>query len=358
MTDAAPSRIDSLTSWRGIFAICIVLFHCKVVEFTEPTKFGVTFFFVVSGFLLGIKHRAEEVRGKRYFKFIGLRALRLYTYHWVTLAIFIALAVGLAHGKGINWDAFVPNLFFAQIFSADKDVVFSFNGHMWFLGDLLLCYAIYPLLGMALGKFTLRNQLLGVGVVMALMWVVMGCCVPHDMLTCSYVFPPVRIFEFMVGMVLGQCYLAIREKSLGWSDTKVSAFWLVTIIAIVLLFALVRMGDGTIVDHFNEFVLWEIPVCALVILSALTAGRTDMMSRAITSTPLMWLGKLSLEIYILQAIAGQIYAYLVSPLFGHFGLIIYHLYPVGIFFILLPLSWFTHRYFSAPFSAWIARTFA
>lgn len=358
MTDAAHSRIDTLTSWRGIFAICIVLFHCKVVEFTEPTKFGVTFFFVVSGFLLGMKHRAEEMRGKRYFKFIGSRALRLYTYHWAALAIFIALAVGLAHGNGANWDALVPNLFFAQIFSANKDVIFSFNGHMWFLGDLLLCYAIYPLLGAALGKFSLRVQLLFAGLVMALLWVVMGCFVPHEMLTCCYVFPPVRIFEFMVGMVLSQCYFAVKEKSTGWSDTKVSTFWFVAIIVIVVLFALVRMGDGTKVDHFNEFVLWEIPVCALVILSAFTAGRTDMMSRVITSRPLMWLGKLSLEIYILQAIAGQIYAYLVAPFFGHFGLIIYHLYPVGIFFVLLPLAWFTRRYFTVPFSAWIARRFA
>ncbi|MDO4510450.1 MAG: acyltransferase [Bacteroidales bacterium] len=355
---AGTSRILALTSWRGIFAVCIVLFHCRVEAFTEPTKFGVTFFFVVSGFLLEMKHRCLDLGPRHYAKFIGARALRLYAMHWAMLAAFIAMAMGVARGQGVNWDAFVPNLLFVQIFSCDHDVIFSFNGHMWFLGDLLLCYALYPLLRALGSRMNLRSQVIAASAVMALLWVVMGCFVPFERLTACYTFPPIRIFEFWMGMVLCHCFDAVKEHATRWTDAKVQGLWLTTVGGIVAMFVLTRLAEGSIIDYFNEFVMWQLPVAALVLLSALTAGRTDALTRLVCSRPLLWLGELSLEIYILQAVAGQIYAYLVSPFFGHFGIHIYDQYAVGIFFVLLPLAWLCRRYFTRPLTRWVARIFA
>ena len=46
------SIIKPIVSWRGIFAISIVCFHFAMHAFDQMTYAGVTFFFMLSGFLV------------------------------------------------------------------------------------------------------------------------------------------------------------------------------------------------------------------------------------------------------------------------------------------------------------------
>lgn len=348
MTKPAASRIDLLTSWRGIFSICIVIFHCRIAAMTEITKFSVVFFFMVSGFLMAMKYHKADLSGRDYGKFLGWRALRLYTHHWVALAVYVVLVVVFAHGRGANWDALLPNALFVHIFSVKREVIFSFNGHMWFLGDLLLCYALYPVLSALLRRLKFGIQLLMMLSLMAVVGWVMGNNMSPDLLLPAYVFPPVRIYEFAWGIVLYACYARLRHQVAAWSDARVSALLLLVMCSSLLLMVMVRYAEGSAVDAFNEFVLWEIPVMALILTSAFTAGRCSPLIRLLTCRPLMWLAEISLEIYVLQAIAGLVYNYMICPVLGHFGYPLYEYYPVGIFFPLIPMAYLWRRYISIP----------
>lgn len=348
MSKPAASRIDLLTSWRGILSICIVIFHCRIAAMTEITKFGVVFFFVVSGFLMAMNYRDADLSGRGYGKFIGLRAVRLYAQHWVALAVYVVLVVVFASGRGANWDALVPNMLFVHIFSVKREVIFSFNGHMWFLGDLLLCYALYPVLRWLLGRWRFRSQIVLLSAITLALWWVMSMVKTPDALLASYVFPPVRIYEFAWGMVLYGCYARLKSRVDGWSDARVGALLAGVVGGVVLLCVAVRYAEGTAVDSFNEFVLWELPVMALVMVSAFTQGRHDVVTRFFTCAPLMWLANRSLEIYVLQAIAGLVYSYLICPVLGHFGYPLYEYYPVGIFFPLIPMACLWRRYITIP----------
>ena len=358
MSKPAASRIDLLTSWRGILSICIVIFHCRIAAMTEITKFGVVFFFVVSGFLMAMNYRDADLSGRAYGKFIGLRAVRLYAQHWVALAVYVAMVVVFAHGRGANWDALVPNALFVHIFSVKRKVIFSFNGHMWFLGDLLLCYGLYPVLRALLRRITFGIQLLVMLSLMAAIGWVMANNMTPDILLPAYVFPPVRIYEFVWGMVLYECYIRLKGQVAAWSDAKVSAMLLFVMCSSLLLMVLVRYAEGTCVDYFNEFLLWEIPVMALILTSAFTAGRCSPLIRLLTCRPLMWLAEISLEIYVLQAIAGLVYNYMICPVLGHFGYPLYEYYAVGIFFPLIPMAYLWRRYISIPLNTHARQKFA
>ena len=90
MNDAAPTRINALTSWRGIFILSVVLFHSGEELFMELATSGVVGFFIMSGFLMRMKHQPESIRGARFKSFVANRALRLYSLHWFAFALLMA----------------------------------------------------------------------------------------------------------------------------------------------------------------------------------------------------------------------------------------------------------------------------
>ena len=93
MNDAAPTRINALTSWRGIFILSVVLFHSGEELFMELATSGVVGFFIMSGFLMRMKHQPEPIRGERFKSFVANRALRLYSLHWFAFALLMAASV-------------------------------------------------------------------------------------------------------------------------------------------------------------------------------------------------------------------------------------------------------------------------
>ena len=79
--------IKTLTSWRGIFALCIVCFHFAMHEFDQMTYAGVTFFFMLSGFLVTYKH--ETLNSVK--SFYSRRLWRIFPLHWLVLVAMILL---------------------------------------------------------------------------------------------------------------------------------------------------------------------------------------------------------------------------------------------------------------------------
>lgn len=140
MTDSVSRRILTLTSWRGIFALGVVLFHSGEKMFMELATGGVVGFFVMSGFLLRMWHDPAQLRGARHRSFFLMRALRIYPLHWLALALLLAeclaLHMPLTYG---NCAALLPNLLLLQSYVPCEQVFFSFNTPSWFLCDLLLC---------------------------------------------------------------------------------------------------------------------------------------------------------------------------------------------------------------------------
>src|SRR5664280_2264384 len=100
--NSLPVRLDSLTGLRYLAALMVAIFHIRTLfadqlandtpSFFDPAlvgSSGVTFFFVLSGFVLTWSHRFEDTKRG----FLARRFARVYPTHALTTVIAVALAV-------------------------------------------------------------------------------------------------------------------------------------------------------------------------------------------------------------------------------------------------------------------------
>ena len=91
-------RFEVLDAFRGICALCVVVFHMRFMgSFTELTFFRnseyfVEFFFILSGFVLS--HGYSSKSNLTFFSFMRTRFFRLYPLHIFMLLVFLIIECG------------------------------------------------------------------------------------------------------------------------------------------------------------------------------------------------------------------------------------------------------------------------
>src|SRR5690349_5053254 len=116
------NQIRELDGLRGLAVTLVMAFHLfpraayftdhpfllKISSFTSVGWVGVDIFFTLSGFLItSILLRAKE--GEHYFRnFYARRALRIFPLYYVTIALFLTLAVLAQPGFAAELDIAVP----------------------------------------------------------------------------------------------------------------------------------------------------------------------------------------------------------------------------------------------------------
>ena len=309
--------IQTINGWRAVFALMIVLFHVGATSFEEMTWAGVTFFLMASGFLMARKYPFEQLDGQSYRPFAWNHAAKLFPLHWLTLVLWL-VAMALLGMLAIKPVALALNATLLHSWSLTHSIYFSYNKFSWFLSTLLFCYLCYPLLAR---RFTPLPQ--------PIKWLILGVLVIIDILilagtddygrTAFYVFPPVRLLDFVIGMALAQaCQENKKIQLLGKSSTGIDA--------------------------------------ELISLAVLSAGE--------------WLGNISFEIFMLQGIAALVYNYWVAPVLAHIGLQRVYDYvaadllgasaPGLIVWLILPidilLAWGVNRLFTRPVARLLRRS--
>ncbi|WP_444895867.1 acyltransferase family protein [Microbulbifer sp. SSSA005] len=141
-------RFEALDAFRGIAALCVVIFHMRLIgsitelDFFRGSSIFVEFFFVLSGFVLahGYGARKNLVLGE----FMKSRFFRLYPLHLFMFFVFLLLEVGkLAAYKygGFTFNTLpftgrtaiseiIPNLLLIQSLSPTFEAL-SFNYPSW-----------------------------------------------------------------------------------------------------------------------------------------------------------------------------------------------------------------------------------
>lgn len=231
-----PATLPSLTGIRFLAALLVFLAHSTMLfnplQPTAPFTFfadqdvakpladffdsagniGVSFFFVLSGFVLAWSSKP----GERVTSFWRRRALKVYPNHIVTWALAMWL-----FASATPLHAWLPNLFLVHTFSNRVDTVQSVNFPSWSLCSELLFYALFPLFIVLVRRIAERRLWLyaagmvaGVAGVTAVTRFIPGDArLPGLELTVnqqwfSYAFPPPRLFEFVLGMILARIVVA------------------------------------------------------------------------------------------------------------------------------------------------------
>lgn len=315
MTDASPEtvrdatvprvRLDALTGLRWLAAFWVFGYHMQnfgslPAPFDLPVQLGslgVTFFFVLSGFVLTWSMRPSL----KVSTFYTRRFARIWPSHIVALLLAIPVFYTLGtpdHGwvKPFDIGILLLSVVLLQGFSRDPVILFSGNPAAWTLSVEMLFYALHPLFGRLLRRATRRGALIvalaAIGIAFAFRAAThVGSGWPEVV-----PIPFERVPEFVLGMAIAWAFVQ------GWRPrVPVWAAWIV--FAGVILWLTVGPTAGVPVvsalalDFTNEFAT---VVCALLIVAI--AGATLRGRRSWLEHPVMVrLGNWSYVFYLVHA---------------------------------------------------------
>lgn len=329
--------IKTINSWRGIFALCIVCFHFAMHEFDQMTFAGVTFFFMLSGFL--VTYRSSSLGKQFYSRRLG----RIFPLHWLVLIAMIVLNVVFMHKFHYGWD--LPlHIALLQSWVPQPAVIYNYSIHAWFLSSLVFCVCLTPLLVKFLNKLSNKARWIVIFSVCAIV-ILINLIICDDLNDYFYVFPITRLVDYTLGTVLG---LTLRDhnNSRQISIARATGIEVVTLIIFAAFIAMHASGNAW-AHKLGNSPLWWVPMTLLITSCTFLNGNEGLIGKLLRLKPLLWLGTISFEIYLLQKFANNLYCYVVAPFFGHYKIFIYDYSFVGTLPLLIILAWATHHLMKA-----------
>ena len=238
-----------LTSLR-FFAAGLVLAHHAGVFASGYV--GVTFFFVLSGFILAYNYAGKLETGAQNAAFARRRFARIYPAHVLTFVAAIPLALGagaIAPSPGSVsaplLQSALANLLLLQSWSPARDVFFGFNAVSWSISDEAFFYALFPLLLALFARLGGRSGLALLAVwaagliALAAAWTsTYPAASETDPLThhLFYIQPAVRLLEFALGVYCGCRWVDHPGQPLGLgAEAAAIALFLATFAAKLFL---------------------------------------------------------------------------------------------------------------------------
>eukprot|EP01060_Flectonema_neradi_P026636 TRINITY_DN357_c0_g1_i2.p1 TRINITY_DN357_c0_g1~~TRINITY_DN357_c0_g1_i2.p1 ORF type:complete len:2065 (+),score=347.73 TRINITY_DN357_c0_g1_i2:154-6195(+) len=305
----------ALNSMRFFAAMHIVLYHYNAGDNPLATntsdagkmfyKFAgwgssqLTFFFMLSGFILAYQYGDKEISQTMFW--VG-RFIRLYPLY--LLSVFMGLAVMKDADIGAVDITFI--LLAVQKWTGPAMNVINTPG--WAVGPFLLLYAIFPTLRDIMKTVSYQKRS---NVVLPLCFVG-GAMAALDALNenwtgvfapLNHIFLTAHFASFLSGLVLGLNYLEAHEDENYQTPTMRDVVAVPA--AVIIMFVIFLTGD--LKEEHGEFPFWHEwarhgMLQPLVGVLLWYGGRGhDFLSRALSWPPLLYLGKVSFTIYLLQA---------------------------------------------------------
>jgi peptidoglycan/LPS O-acetylase OafA/YrhL len=221
-----------LTSFRFLAAFAVVVHHLfgsvaqdPGLAFLGPYCFegfaGVTFFFVLSGFILtyNYQHRFGALRPRAVWNFWVARAARVYPLHFLGFLAMLPPNFALLRLQPARaLKLALPNLTLTHAFVPRGEYYFSFNAVSWSLSDEAFFYLVLPPLLWGLLSFRLagprRSALLLLvtwAASLAAVWQFRDHPRAHWLF---YVNPLFRLTDFLAGVLLALLFLRLRTARL------------------------------------------------------------------------------------------------------------------------------------------------
>ncbi|MCH9735497.1 MAG: acyltransferase [Actinomycetia bacterium] len=356
--NATSSRVPALTGLRAVAALLVVSTHAAFATgylnhgylgaVYARMEIGVAIFFVLSGFLLfrpWVRAAAQGERPPSLRRYGRRRVRRLVPAYLLavlaTFAIYTVFTPGPNPGQ--TWHGLVRYLTFTQIYTDNYLTTMLHPGlsQMWSMAVEVAFYVALPALAYLLCRrpWRPRRTLAGLAVLAAVtpVWLTLVIAAQPDgvLPNSAGMWLPAHIAWFAGGMAL-----AVLE-ALGKRCPAAFAIPL----AVALYFVVATPIGGALPGPDPA---WS-PVAKSLLYAAIATlavappalGSRDWYSRLLGSRPMVWLGEISYEIFLLHVVAMALTMHLVLgwPLFtGSMpGLI------AATLALTIPAAWVLHR---------------
>ncbi len=299
--EGGPGRLDSVTALR-FFAAALVLGHhlsahllrnTIVFPLLSPGFTGVTFFFVLSGFILSWTFSEGLPRSK----FYGRRFARVYPLHLCTALIAFILLMAWNEPPGLLPS--VMNLTLLQGWIPAEQFTGSLNWVSWSLSCEAFFYLCFPFLYRYLRGSNILRIAIFVSISMVLIAVALNVLLPNKIADqILYFNPAYRMGEFTLGILL-----AIAMKR-GWKPKfSLLAALAIWIVCYVSAFAFSKglqhiLGDSSqVLPVYANLITIPGVICVL----AAAANADNMRLRSPLRHPiLIKLGEASFALYLIH----------------------------------------------------------
>jgi peptidoglycan/LPS O-acetylase OafA/YrhL len=293
----------------------------------------VSFFFLLSGFVLAWSARSGDTAPR----FWRRRAAKIYPNHLVTAAVAVVLAVEA--GTALTFGTVSANFVLLQAWVPRESVYFGLNTPSWSLSCEMFFYLSFPLIWWAATRLPARRlwpatlaTLGGVCVMPAVALVLPGSLRYWFV----YVFPPVRLLEFVAGVLLARIVQEGRWIRFG-------------VLPASLLVVAAYFGSGYLPLGFSYIAGTVVPLALLI--PAVAARDLRGESSILRTRTAVWLGEVSFAFYLVHQ--------LVIRAVGHeVGTTTADLKGFGIALLMLVLtligSWALFRFVEKPAMARLA----
>lgn len=299
-------RLDSLTGLRWWAAFGVFAFHMRnlaplpIDDLLVLGNAGVTFFFILSGFVLTWSAKPDVAPSTFWWR----RFARIWPAHMIALIVAVPVFYSFvavpddSWVKPFNLGILLLSVVLIQGWWRDPAILFSGNPAAWTLTCEAFFYALHPAINRVLGRLARRGALvLAVGTVgAAVAYRVCVLAFPGSLFG-EVPWPIVRITEFIIGMAIA------RAIASGWRVT-LNPLWCYLVGG--LLLGLIGLGGrlsprfpaiGVVLPFANEIIIVIFAVTIAAIAARdLRGGRSLLRSR-----PLVALGDMSYAFYLLHA---------------------------------------------------------
>ena len=372
--NSSYKRIDALTSLRFIAVAMIVVHHSRGVLWLTPDildhfvlDHGVSFFFVLSGFVLTYVY--PRLTGPSSIKkFYIARFARIWPTHIVAFVALFIIFLPWSYYSIIqprNMMLAIANLLLVHGWYPAMEVFFSFNQVTWAVSAEVFFYLIFPLLIKDFEKTWIRKLIFSLLIMLA---VIMFCNfadlqyaldVPSNVISRTgfvYINPLSRLFEFVIGM----CVAVIWKKYEGRISLGkiVGTLLEVIVVCIAIATVYISVSAGSI-NHLigkagAEYLFHTGSCLSFALLIFTMAMGMGHISLLLSSKIFVLLGETSYSVFLFHQLILRFYAAHHEYLSILPGAILYALFWI----VTLLISFSVLIFIENPVRRFINRSFA
>jgi len=271
---------------------------------------GVGFFFLLSGFILTYTYSGRLLTAASVARFYVARFARVYPAYLVSIVF--ALPVVAAYGS-LAWDksspavrgeALAAQVLAVQAWFPHEEIYLGINSPAWSISVEVFFYALFPLLLRTISRSFATAGARTTFIMGAMTWTCAAAvfAIPHhaDVWT-TFIFPPVRLVDFVVGMLLGLAFLR------GYRLTGSATAWeIAAVCAVAAAIVTIPYAPAGL-----QYSLWALPCwAALIAIVALGGGA---VSRLLSHPALVRLGEISYAFYLVHFTVLIVAEHVFSP---------------------------------------------
>ena len=286
---------------------------------------GVTFFFVLSGFILAWCYHhvfatvdVDRMRGTRN-RFWFARFARVWPLHAAMFAVMVPIVlVGVGSARGLLSSAWqgVANLLLLHAwipYGGPDGVSQTFNAPSWTLSCEAFFYLIFP----AVSVLVLRRLRWGIAqlvITIGATWLALGVVgvlvAPLERSDwIMHVFPATRVADFIIGVAAGLVFVQSLQRARlrgvvddGAVSTRGWTVLEATVLAATCVSPLVwALGASEVLPSTLGWSWFHLPIMTAAIL-VLAMGRGAISSGVLARRSLLWLGEVSYALYLTHMI--------------------------------------------------------